>query len=115
MSKFYKKFIYNSLSSYAEIILTNFISAYRKSYSSNQALLRHRKLEKKLENWNLSKAFDCIPHDLLVAKLHGYALSEDAVTFAYSYLKRRKPGIKINDIESIFQILWSGITQGPTY
>ena len=113
MSKFYKKFIYNSLSSYAEIILTNFISAYRKSYSSNQALLRHRKLEKKLENWNLSKAFDCIPHDLLVAKLH--ALSEDAVTFAYSYLKRRKPGIKINDIESIFQILWSGITQGPTY
>ena len=29
----------------------------------------------------------------------------------YSYLKRRKQGVKINDTESFFQILLSGITQ----
>ena len=61
---------------------------------------------------DLSKAFDCIPHDLLVARLHAYDLSNDAVTFIYLYLKRRKQGVKINDTESIFQILLSGVPQG---
>ena len=121
MSKIYERFIHNSLSSYAENILSNFISAYRKAYSSNHVLLRlieHWK--KSLDNKNfvgtvlmdLSKAFDCIPHDLLVAKLHAYGLSEDAVTFIYSYLKRRKQAVKINNTESVFQILLSGVPQG---
>ena len=57
----------------------------------------------------------CIPADLLVAKLHAYVLSKDAVTFIYSYLKRRKQGAKINDTESIFQILLSGVPQGPFF
>ena len=121
MSKTYERFIHNNLCSYAETILSSFISAYKKSYSSNHVLLRP------IKNWiksidhknfvgtalmDLSKAFDCIPHNLLVAKLHAYGLSEDAVTFAYSYLKRRKKGVKINDAEIFFQIHLSGIPQG---
>ena len=39
---------------------------------------------------DLSKAFDCIPPNLLVTKLHAYGLSIDAITFIYSYIKRRK-------------------------
>ena len=121
MSKIYERFIHNSLSSYAESVLSDFISAYRKAYSSNHVLLRILENWKKaLDNKNyvgtvlmdLSKAFDCIPHDLLVAKLHAYGLSENAVTFIYSYLKRRKQGVKINETESIFQILLSGVPQG---
>ena len=46
---------------------------------------------------DLSKAFDCIPHDLLFAKLHAYGLSEDAVTFLHLCLKCRKQVAKIND------------------
>ena len=61
---------------------------------------------------DLSKAFDCIPHDLLAAKLAAYDLSEDVVTFVHSYLKPRKQGVKINDTDSVFQILLSGIPQG---
>ena len=38
---------------------------------------------------DLPKAFDCIRHDLLAAKLHAYVLSEDTVIFVYTYLKRR--------------------------
>ena len=61
---------------------------------------------------DLSKAFDCIPHNLLAAKLHVYGLSMDAVTFVHSYLKRKKQGIAINGTESVFQILLSGKPQG---
>ena len=62
--------------------------------------------------WISPKAFDCIPRDLLFANLHVYVLSEDALLFVYSYLNRRKQGVKTNDSKSVFQILLSGIPQG---
>ena len=40
MSKICEKYIHNSFSSFPETILSNFISAYKKSYSSNHVLLR---------------------------------------------------------------------------
>ena len=44
----------------------------------------------------LSKAFDCIPHDLQIAELHAYGLDFDTVTFLNNYLKHRKQSVKIN-------------------
>ena len=73
-------------------LLINFISAYKKSYSSNHVLLRLIKNWKKSrDNKNFvgtvlldfSKAFDCIPHDLHAGKLHAYGLSEDALTLVH--------------------------------
>ena len=61
---------------------------------------------------DLSKALDCIPHNLFVAKRHAYGLSMDAIIFIYSYLKRRKQEVKINDTESLFRILLSRVPQG---
>ena len=54
---------------------------------------------------DLSKAFDCIPHYLLIAKVHAYGFDKKALTFLFSYLKRKKQSVKINDMESFFQIL----------
>ena len=45
---------------------------------------------------DFSKAFDCIDHKLLIAKLHAYGFDNDALKFIYSYLKGRKQRTKIN-------------------
>ena len=60
---------------------------------------------------DLSKAFDSIPHDLLITKMYAYGFSIDAVIFFYSYLKRRKQNVRINNTHSVFQILLSGVPQ----
>ena len=39
---------------------------------------------------DLSKAFDCIPHDLLIAKLSACGPNSDSFCYIYSYLKDRK-------------------------
>ena len=60
---------------------------------------------------DLSKAFDCIPHELLIAKMHAYGFDLNSLTFFYSYLKNRKQNVKINNTCSIFQVLLSGVAQ----
>ena len=108
------------LSNFKDKILSKFVSTYRKSYCSNHVLLKLIEEWKSLDEKNiigavlmgLSKASDCIPDDLLVVKLHAYRLSMDAITFIYSYMKRRKPGVKKNDTESLFKILLSEVPQG---
>ena len=51
---------------------------------------------------DLSKAFDCIPHDLLVAKLYTNRISLNTATFIDSYLKCGKQNVKIHDDFSSF-------------
>ena len=94
-SKVYERYLLNSLSNHIEKILSNFIVANRKRYSSSHVLLKLTENWKKhLDNkkivgtvlMDLSKAFDCIPHDLLIAKLHAYGFNKKALTFLYSNL-----------------------------
>ena len=61
---------------------------------------------------DLSKAFDYIPYNLLIAKLHARGFSEKTVTFIYSYLKRRKQNVKTENFNSDFLTLSSGVPQG---
>ena len=82
-SKIYERFLPENHTKYVDTFLSNFISSYRKSYSSNHVLIRL------IENWKksldqkkfvgamlmgLSKAFDSILHDPLIAKMHAYGL-----------------------------------------
>ena len=61
---------------------------------------------------DLAKAFDCIPHDLFMAKVHAYGFSEKTVTFIYSYSKRRKQNVKVENFYSDFLTLLLGKLQG---
>ena len=61
---------------------------------------------------DLSKACDSILHDLLIAKMHAYSFSKNSLLFFYSYLKRRKQNVRINNTHSIFQISLAGVPQG---
>ena len=97
------------------------ISAYRTSYSSQNVIIRLlEEWRTKLDNnfvvgavlTDLSKAFDCIPHDLLIAKLAAYGLSEEALMYILSYLSNRKQCVRINDTYSEFENIITGVPQG---
>ena len=51
---------------------------------------------------HFSKAFDCIPHDILTEKLSAYGLGSDSFCYIYSYLKDRKQCVQINNKDSKF-------------
>ena len=57
---------------------------------------------------DLSKAFDCVPHDLLLAKLAAYGVDESFFCYIYSYLLNRKQCVRINNVNSDFLNLISG-------
>ena len=63
----------------------------------------------------LSKAFDCIPRDLLITKLSAYGLSSDCLCYIYSYLKDRKQCVQINNNQSEFDTNISVVLQGSIF
>ena len=46
---------------------------------------------------DLSKAFDCLPHNLMVVKLNAYGFLIELLKLIKSYLTERKQRIKMND------------------
>ena len=116
----YERFLREQFKPSPEYFPSGFVAAYRERYSCNHAQMRLIENSKKPldENFqidlvlmDLSKAFDCILHDLLIAMFYAYGLNEKTATFFCSYLKRRGQRLRINDILSSLQILISGVPQ----
>ena len=60
---------------------------------------------------DLSKDFDCVPHELLIAQLEAYSINENLLAHHHSDLSNRKQCVCINCVTSDFEIIISGIPQ----
>ena len=105
----FEKILANQFEDFYENILSDHISAYRKNYSCETSLLKltedwRQSLDNKeivaVISLDLSKAFDCITHNLLLAKLKAYGVSEHSVSLFKSYLSNRMQRVKIGDTYS---------------
>ena len=61
---------------------------------------------------DLSKAFDTISHDLLLAKLKAYGFSHNVLAFMINYLKNRSHRANINSNFSTWEEVKAGVPQG---
>ena len=60
----------------------------------------------------LSKAFDCICHDLLIAKLNAYGFDRNALKLIYDYLSDRSQKTKVGYSFSAYLDIIYGVPQG---
>ena len=61
---------------------------------------------------DLSKAFDTINHDLLLAKLRAYGFSTSVLNLLYSNLKNRTQNVVINNKINSSEVVIAGVPQG---
>ena len=117
MSKVFERLMHHQVSEYIGKQFLPFLCGYRMGFNTQTPLLSL------LEKWkstldkkrfaravlmDLSKAFDTINHELLIAKLNAYGFSEPSLKLIYNYLKDRLQLIKINSTFSE----WSELIQG---
>ena len=121
ISKIYERILCDQISSYMENILSPDLCGFRKGYSSQHALIQL------IENWricldnkgvvgtilmDLSKAYDCLPKDLLIAKLEAYGFSKSALSLIFDYLTNRKQRVKVGSTYSSWDEVIRGVPQG---
>ena len=121
ISKIYERSMHEQLSDHLNASFHPFLAAFRKGFGCQSTLLRL------LEDWrkaldnqqcvgailmDLSKAFDCLPHRLLTAKLKAYGLSEGAAKLLDSYLEDRSQQIRLGTHTSSWEKLFKGVPQG---
>ena len=61
---------------------------------------------------DLSKAFDCLPHELIIAKLYAYGVDMPSLKLINSYLPKRRQRVKINNVYSSWSEILFGVPQG---
>ena len=121
MSKVFERLMHRQVSKYIDKHLSSFLYGYRKGFNTQTTVLSL------LEKWkstldkkgfagavlmDLSKAFDTINHELLIAKLNAYGFSKPSLKLICNYLKDRLQHIKINSTFSEWSEIIQGVPQG---
>ena len=121
MSKIFEKVINMQISSYFYESVAENLSAFRHKHNTQSLLI------KAVEDWknaldenkyvaailtDLSKAFDVVPHGLLLAKLNAYGFQLNDVMLIKSYLSNRNFRTKIQSTKSDWLKMTKGVPQG---
>ena len=123
VSKIFDGLLCNELSLFKKDKFSPLLCGFRKKYITRHALIcLTEQFKHCLDNsgviaavlTDLFKVYDCIPRDLLTAKLHVYGISMQSLKLLYSYLTNRKQRVKINNFFSDwFEIIAGvGVPQG---
>ena len=101
--------------------LTKCLTGFRKSEDTQHSLLTIlEKWKRGIDNgahvsvlfMDLSKAFDTINHELMLAKLKTYGFSTNALSLMHSYLKNRKQKVENKDKFSLERNVIARVLQG---
>ena len=118
ISKIYEKLIYSQLYDCFDDILPPSQCGFRKRHSTQHCLLvileKYKESVEKGSEFgsvltDLSKAFDCIDHKLLIAKLFWYGISPSSLNLIFSYLSNRTQRV---EIKTSFFLIGSHSMQG---
>ena len=104
-----------------ENIFSKYQCGFQKGFSTQQCLLAMlEKWKRSVDNskmfgallTDLSKAFDCLHLELLIAKLNAYVFSLTALKLVHNYLSNRNQRTKINSTYSSLLEIIFGVPQG---
>ena len=121
LSKVFEKLMLYQVDEYMRNKLAIYLCGFRKGMSAQNCLLfLVEKCKKSLDKngkcgvllTDLSKAFDCLVHDLFIAKLHAYGFDYLSLKLIYSYLTERKQRIRVNASFSTWSEIETGVPQG---
>ena len=105
VSKLFERDMYSQILAYIDTFLSPYLFGNRQEYSTEQCLtVMIEKWRKAVDEKecarailiDLSKAFDCLNHDLSIVKLDAYGFETTAHIFIYNYLKERKQREMVN-------------------
>ena len=121
VSKIYDRMMQGQMLPFVQSFLSPLLCGFREGYGTQHALLHFVETCKKSIDsggvagavlTDLSKAFDCLNHELLIAKLNAYGFSRSALLFIHSYLTNRKQRVKVNGSFSTWTETLLGVPQG---
>ena len=122
VSKLYERFLYSQLYDYFDKnIFSKYQCGFCKGFSTQHTLLvMIEKMKTARDNkhfcaailTDLSKAFDCICHDLFIAKLNAYGVDRNALKLVYDYFSDRSQKSKVGSSFSDYLDIIYDVTQG---
>ena len=118
LSKIFEKVIYNQLREYMDLVLNKLLCGLEKHILLNTLYLNYYIVGQRSSRFigtilmNLSKAYDCLPHDLIITKFEAYGLSNNSLKLLLDYLEGRKQRVKIGSSNSFWSDIKRGVPQG---
>ena len=121
LSKLFERILFYQINEYMDKKLSMYLCGFRSGYSSQYCLLMLiEKWRSSLDKHNssgilltdLSKAFDSLNHDLLIAKLDAYGFDYISLKLVRSYLTNRHQRVSINSSYSEWDEILCGVPQG---